>query len=98
MNERVLAQASKQLDKVAPRNMGLVWDDNLVSLEDGFIQAGELGVESSKRERKVEEEENSTAKRQRYNTMTEIINQREICRFGQRDASLLVYFSCFTLQ
>ena len=98
MNERVLAQASKQLDKVAPRNMGLVWDDNLVSLEDGFIQAGELGVESSKGEGKVEEEENSTAKRQRYNTMTEIINQREICRFGQRDASLLVYLSRFTLQ
>ena len=48
---------------------------DLVALEDGLIQAGELGVESSKREREVEEEEeNSAAKRQRYNTMTEIIN------------------------
>jgi len=75
MNERVLARASKQLDKVAPRNMGLAGDDDLVALEDGLIQAGELGVESSKREREVEEEEeNSAAKRQRYNTMTEIIN------------------------
>lgn len=53
MNERVLARASKQLDKVASRNMGLAGDDDLVALEDGLIQAGELGVESSKRERKV---------------------------------------------
>lgn len=75
MNERVLARASKQLDKVAPRNMGLAGDDDLVAPEDGLIQAGELGVESSKREREVEEEEeNSAVKRQRYNTMTEIIN------------------------
>ncbi len=44
MNERVLAQASKQLDKVAPRNMELAGDNDLVALEDGLIQAGELGV------------------------------------------------------
>ncbi len=64
MNERVLAQAFKQLDKVAPRNKKLAGDDNLVALEDELIQAGELGVESSKGEREVEEEEeNSAAKR-----------------------------------
>ncbi len=75
MNERVRARASKQLDKVAPRNMRLAGDDDLVALKDGLIQAGELGVEFSKRKREVEgEEENSAAKRQRYNTMTEIIN------------------------
>lgn len=62
---------------LVPRNMGLAGDDDLVILEDGLIQAGELGVGSSKRERErevEEEEENSAAKRQRYNTMTEIIN------------------------
>ena len=67
MNERVQARAGK--------HMGLAGDDNLVALEDGLIQAGELGVEASKREREMEEEENTAAKRQRYNTMTEIINQ-----------------------
>lgn len=47
----------------------------MVALEDGLIQAGELGVEAGKREREIEEEEENTAsKRQRYNTMTEIIN------------------------
>ncbi len=67
-NKRVLAQASKQLDKVAPRNIGLAGDNDLVAFEDGLIQAGELKVESSKIEREVEEgEENSAAKRQRYN-------------------------------
>ncbi len=75
MNERLLARASKQLDKVTTGNMEIAEDDDLVALEDGLIQAGELGVESCKRETKVEEEEeNSAAKRQRYNTMTEIIN------------------------
>ncbi len=74
MNERVLARASKQNNKVAPRNMELAGDDDLVALEDGLIQAGELGVESSKKGREVEEEENSSAKQQRYNTTTEIIN------------------------
>ncbi len=59
---------------MASRNRRLARDDDLVGLEDGLIQAGELGVESSKREREVEEEEeNSAAKRQRYNTMTEIL-------------------------
>lgn len=38
----------------------------LVALENGSIQAGELGVESSGREREMEEEkENTAAKRQR---------------------------------
>lgn len=75
MNKCVLAQAFKQLDKVATQNMRLVGDDDLVALEDRLIQAGELEVESSKRERKVEkEEENSTAKQQRYNIKIEIIN------------------------
>lgn len=75
MNKSILARAGKQLDKVAPQHMGLAGDDNLVLLEDELIQAGELGVEASKREREMEEEEeNTAAKRQRYNTMTEIIN------------------------
>ncbi len=51
INERVLAQASKQLDKVAPQNMRLAGDNSLVALEDELIQGGELGVESSKRGR-----------------------------------------------
>ncbi len=75
MNESVLAQTSKQLGKVAPRNIWLAGNNDLVALEDGLIQAGKLGVESSKREREVKkEEENSAAKQQQYNTMTEIIN------------------------
>ena len=75
MNERVLARTGKQLGKMAPQHMGLARDEELVELEDGLLQAGELGVESSKRERELEEEEEETAvKRQRYNTMTEIIS------------------------
>lgn len=66
MNERVLALAGKQLDKVAPQHMGLARDDKLVALEDWLIQAGELGFEASKREREMEEEEE--------NITTEIIN------------------------
>lgn len=75
MNKRVLARAGKQLDKVVPQHMGLAGDDNLVALEDRLIQAGESGVEARKREREMkEEEENAVAKRQRYKSMTEIIN------------------------
>ena len=75
MNERVLARTGKQLEKMALQHMGLARDEELVELEDGLLQAGELGVESSKRERELEEEEEETAvKRQRYNTMTEIIS------------------------
>lgn len=49
---------------------------DFVALENGLIQAGKLGVESSEREREMEEEkENTAAKRQRDNTVTEIINQ-----------------------
>lgn len=41
-----------------------------------FKLGNELGVESSEREREMEEEkENTAAKRQRDNTVTEIINQ-----------------------
>ena len=75
MNERVLARTGRQLEKMAPQHMGLARDEELVELEDRLLQAGELGVESSKRERELEEEEEETAvKRQRYNTMTEIIS------------------------
>ncbi len=59
----VIARASRQR---APRNMELVGDDDLIALEDRLIQARELRVESSKREREVEKEEE--------NTMTEIKN------------------------
>ena len=60
---------------MAPKDIGLAEDNNLVVLEDGLIQARELKVISSKKEKKVEEEEKSSAaKRQRYNTITEIIN------------------------
>lgn len=73
MNKRVLARAGKQLDKVVPQHMGLAGD--VVALEDRLIQAGESGVEARKREREMkEEEENAVAKRQRYKSMTEIIN------------------------
>lgn len=75
MNKRVLARAGKQMDKVAPQYIGLAGDDDLVALKNGLIQAGKLGEEASKREREMEEEkENTAAKRQRYSTMTVIIN------------------------
>lgn len=75
MNKRVLARAGKQMDKVAPQYIGLAGDDDLVALQNGLIQAGKLEVEVSKREREMKEEkENTAAKRQRYNTITEIIN------------------------
>ena len=74
INERVLARAGRQLEKMAPQHMGLARDEELVELEDGLLQAGELGVESSKREKELEEEEKTAVKRQRYNTMTEIIS------------------------
>lgn len=72
VSERVLARNGKQLENMAPQHMGLARDEELVKLEDGLLQAGELGVESSKRERELEEEEEEPAvKRQRYNTMTD---------------------------
>ncbi len=49
--------------------MRLTKDNDLVAFEDGLIQAKELRVESNKRV-----EEDSAVKRQRYNTMSEIIN------------------------
>ncbi len=47
MNEEVLTRASKQLDKVAPKTMGLAGDNDLVALEDELIQAEELTMPGS---------------------------------------------------
>lgn len=75
MNERVLARALKDEEKMQPQHMGLATDDMLVELEDGLIQVGELGVISNKREReRNEEEEENAARRQRTMAVVEIID------------------------
>lgn len=75
MNERVLARALKDEDKMQPKHMGLATDEMLVELEDGLIQVGELGVISSEREREIDEdEEENAARRQRTMAVIEIID------------------------